>query len=148
MDNMTTKVNRIADLTISREVVEEVEEVKETSQEIAQEMLDVFHKAWNKFKWLKQEIRKCQLQEQDVLHVIENEIFTQAQGHKLCKKIKEIREHQRKLKNELEQLETLTLWTSSNIKEIYTINTIMKKKAEQQESRVYFPRIIDKKEII
>ena len=107
----------------------------------------------NKFEDSKEELTKelsnCDLREQDILHYIESEKFNSVDGYKLAKKIKEIRQERRKVKNQLNLIKVFQdnsnkMINSSNRK--FLITTLSKTNKKLLESE-YKYKIIKKENI-
>lgn len=63
--------------------------------------IDTLNKFEDRKNLLVNSLSELDLEQQDLLHYIENEKFNAVDGYKLSKKIKEIRTERRKVKNEL-----------------------------------------------
>lgn len=98
---------------------------------------------------LVQELSTCDLKEQDVLHYIELEKFNCVDGYKLAKKLKEIRQERRKVKNQLNLIKVFQdnsnkLINSSNRK--FLITSLAKENKKLLESE-YKYKVIEKENI-
>lgn len=98
---------------------------------------------------LVQELSTCDLKEQDILHYIELEKFNCVDGYKLAKKLKEIRQERRKIKDKLDlinifQNHSNKLINSSNRK--FLITTLNKENKKLLE-REYRYKVIEKENI-
>lgn len=72
----------------------------------------------------------------DILHYIEFNNFSASDGYKLCKKLKELRLHRRKIKNELELINIINVHTCNNI-----ANGNTNKAIDGLENKAYEPRV-------
>lgn len=72
----------------------------------------------------------------DILHYIEFNNFSASDGYKLCKKLKELRLHRRKIKNELELINIINMHTCNNI-----ANGNTNKAINELENKAYSPRV-------
>jgi len=70
----------------------------------SEQLLGIFENVKNDIEKHTEQLTRLQLLEQDYLHAIENENFNVAEGYKLAKNIKDIRNERRDVKIELDTL--------------------------------------------
>lgn len=68
---------------------------------------DVYIHLPKRYEEVQKEIKKCELELEDLEHVIELHNFNASKGYQLAKEIQKTRKRRRDLKNELEQLESI-----------------------------------------
>jgi len=92
------------------------------------------------------ELKQCDMETQDLLHEIELTKFEVQRGYKLCKKLQEVRQRRRKLKEKLEIFGALKDFLDSNKQlkiSLFKTLTSMEKSEEHQLQRQYYPRVRD-----
>lgn len=92
----------------------------------------------------KREIKQCELEIEDLEHVLEFSNFNASDGYKLAKELKEVRQKRRTLKNELELLEVIKrLNTFPKPQEKHICQAIgdIRKTLQVQKERCYSMRI-------
>jgi hypothetical protein len=98
------------------------------------------------------EIGKCDLAQQDLLHKIENSTFNAAQGYKLAKELKEVREKRRGYKNDFTIIEEVknnfVKRYDQQLSKVFESATQKNNKLDQlTDKKVYVNRINDDGEI-
>lgn len=119
----------------------------------AVELKQLFNEISDEYNRLYLEIGKCDLKQQDLLHKIESSNFNAAQGYKLAKEIKELREKRREVKNDFTIIEMIKkdFVNRYNQQLSKVLDSVMQKsdKLDQlTEDKVYINRVNDKGEIV
>lgn len=87
-------------------------------------------KADERWKYLYDEIGKCNIKQNDLLHEIENNKYDVCKGFFKLKELQELRKYRRQLKNEQRLLEPIYRWSERNKKnniDIFKVRTEMDK---------------------
>jgi len=113
-----------------------------------EQLIEIFDKVKNDIEKHTDELTRLQLLEQDFLHAIENKNFNVAEGYKLAKEIKNVRNDRRNVKIELDTL--INLKRSFCDKYIHqlkcTYGNILNQDEvllKQKEEKIYKPRILE-----
>lgn len=115
------------------------------ANEILKNLISTYQEANAEHNRLNKELSRCDLIQQDLLHLIEADNFNAAEGYFYAKKIKEVRMERRNIKLEIATIQKLI----ENIKPSDTLVKLDKlgKNIEQQEYNLknhtdYKPRIL------
>ena len=119
----------------------------------AVELKQLFNEISDEYNRLYFEIGKCDLKQQDLLHKIESSNFNAAQGYKLAKEIKELREKRREVKNDFTIIEMIKkdFVNRYNQQLSKVLDSVMQKNSKLDkltENKVYINRINDDGEIV
>lgn len=119
----------------------------------AVELKQLFNEISDEYNRLYLEIGKCDLKQQDLLHKIESSNFNAAQGYKLAKEIKELREKRREVKNDFTIIEMIKkdFVNRYNQQLSKVLDSVMQKNSKLDkltENKVYINRINDDGEIV
>lgn len=102
----------------------------------------LFNKIEKDFQELNNKLDTLNKAQQDILHELEFNTFNAAEGYKMAKSLKDIRNIRRDIKNEVETLTILKRDIGLAKKNINsTINEIHKLE-KNQETRSYYPRVL------
>lgn len=116
------------------------------------ELKQLFNNISAEYDRLYLEIGKCDLAQQDLLHKIENSTFNAAQGYKLAKELKEVREKRRGYKNDFTIIEEVknnfVKRYDQQLSKVFESVTQKNNKLDQlTDKKVYVNRINDNGEI-
>ena len=119
----------------------------------AVELKHLFNEISDEYNRLYLEIGKCDLKQQDLLHKIESSSFNAAQGYKLAKELKELREKRREVKNDFAIIEVIKkdFVNRYNQQLSKVLDSVMQKNSKLDqltEDKVYINRVNDKGEIV
>ncbi|MCM1564909.1 MAG: hypothetical protein NC238_02935 [Dehalobacter sp.] len=105
------------------------------------ELLNLIEKEWPDW-W--DDVKKSEGEIQDLLHEIEFTKFDACHGYQLSKQIKAVRQHRRKMKEQIEALRPLKEYVDNNKQlkiTLYKVLSAMEKTVQNQGSRIYTPRV-------
>jgi len=103
-------------------------------------ILTICKKINETFEMLSEDLRKNDLAMQDMLHYIEFEEFNNIIGFAAVQKLKDLRILRRKIKDEIEPLQTMK--NMLDVKMLEKIRDRIVLKLNEQSSRRYTPRVI------
>jgi hypothetical protein len=105
-------------------------------------LLDSLDAIWSE---LTDQLSKADLEQQDLLHYLENTRFNASEGYRIAKEIAIVRERRRKVKDFGELIHSFRDTFYCNNKNLpialFRSLTKLKQLRETQESRVYMPRV-------
>lgn len=113
--------------------------------QVVADYLDLLNSIEKKWEATKEEIILAEKEQQDLLHEIELTRFDVQRGYRLSKRLQEVRQRRRELKNRLEILTPLKDFHDRNQKlkiDLFKVQTKMKQAQQTQEARVYTPRML------
>jgi hypothetical protein len=113
-----------------------------------EQLLNTYDEIKEECERLNKELRKADLYEQDLLHIIENGGFNAYEGYRLAKMISDNRQKRRQIKNELEPLQQLkNSFIDKNITELNnTYDAVIRRDkilTNLTENKVYTPRVLE-----
>lgn len=116
------------------------------------DLKQIFNDVSAEYDRLYLEIGKCELEQQDLLHKIENSNFNAAQGYKIAKELKEVREKRRGYKNDFVIIEEVRnnfvkRYDQQLSKVLESVTQINNKLDHLTENKVYVNRIDDNGDI-
>lgn len=117
-----------------------MEELIKTIKAFA-EILNDIDNVWSE---LHEKLKQYELESNDLLHEIELTNFNACEGYILAKKLKEVRQRRREVKNKQEILQYVKDFAANNknlIITLYKLAKSMEEKLDIQQNRVYVPRI-------
>lgn len=105
--------------------------------------LDLILYVKNNWDIICDEIRKADQETQDILHEIELTRFNAYEGYELTKKLQEVRQRRRRLKNEKEALKDIKEFYDNNKKleiDLFKVLSKTRSNISYMENRVYVPK--------
>lgn len=124
------------------------------AKKLAQQITNLIEQTNQLYNEYNKKMSNITLKIEDVLHYIENDNFNACQGYVYAKKLQELRQERRLIKNELEPLHMLKtrLENNINIRELSkTVDIIHKKEVALQDcagGKKYKPRVITKDDVL
>jgi hypothetical protein len=119
----------------------EIDDVVETIDKFARLLNDIV----NAYDSYHDEQNQLNDATQDLLHEIELSNFNSVEGYKLSKRLKDIRNRRRVVKNNLEILQLFKDFSDKNKSTpiiLFKLVTAMKTLREEQSERIYHPRVL------
>jgi hypothetical protein len=118
------------------------------AKDYSEDLLILFDNIITEFNRLSHELSQVDLNEQRILHTIENKKFNASEGYKLSKQIHDNRKRRREIKNELEPLGILKCNFIDTHKNILTktYNSVTRKDSvltHLTENQIYIPKVLD-----
>lgn len=97
-------------------------------QQIIIEIENVLHKVITEYNRLRVDLSQIDTLEQTILHELEFSNFNVVQGYTYAKKLKEVREKRRIIKNEYESVQALYSFANKNLNDVKIISNRLNKK--------------------
>lgn len=112
------------------------------AKELSDKLLSMFSEVKQTHDEFVKELSTQDKMTSDILHRIELGTFNACEGYKLCKKIKEVRQERRVIKDELEPLKKLhgTILTIKS--KVQKSNKNIVKMEQNMQNRSYTPRVL------
>lgn len=111
----------------------------------------IFEQAENELKELSEQIRLIELEQQDLLHFIENESFNASRGYCLAKQLKDLRIKRHEIKNEWDLMQSFVAgYIQPDKQKIAKVDLKIHNKEKGlnnlRDNKIYHPRVL--KEVV
>jgi hypothetical protein len=108
----------------------------------------IYESVFKEYDRIYNKVNELDYATQDVLHTIENSKFDASTGYRLARKIKDIRNERRVLKNEIETLDIIIPLIKSMKDKTKNVRTMLDEKITSQHNWVYKPRVLKEKQTV
>lgn len=116
------------------------------AKELSQRLLNTYDEIDREYNRLNSLSSNIELKQQDVLHHIENSIFSASSGYMLAKQLKDIRNERRKIKDELDAMKSLKTRIQQHKDTFIQANKAIIRIEETSKHKTYTNRVL--KEVI